>query len=376
MKLRRILSGALAFLLAIGMFIIPASAAKYAEITILKTDKEITIDGVLTEAVWGKALYTLNEKNADETMNKVRAGANATLYARYDDKYLYVAIVSDEKGYKRAEGPDSYHMYEGESVQVATYINGTGKYDTTKTADEKYRAEVGATAAKDFKEQWGFCWFASDGHDHFTDLVKGTTFTKKDGDTVTYMLKLPWSFMTAMGKAKPKSGDSIGFSYAITNADSTNKTYNAAGISMGRSILKDKDNNAMGTAILKDETKPSTTTAGKDNIKVLYNGKEIDLKGSKPVMVSGSVLLPMRAIFEILGATVDYKNGVITAVKDSTKIVLTIGKTDATVNGKTVKLASAAQLISGSTYVPLRFVGEALNYKVDWNAASFTVTIS
>ncbi|MFI8711975.1 copper amine oxidase N-terminal domain-containing protein [Brevibacillus brevis] len=96
-----------------------------------------------------------------------------------------------------------------------------------------------------------------------------------------------------------------------------------------------------------------------------------------PIMQNGSVLVPMKALFEKLGAEVSYeaKTQVVTAVKGSTTIKLTLGKDVAYVNGQQVKLSVKAQSINGSTMVPLRFVGEALGAKVDWNAKTQTATI-
>ena len=85
----------------------------------------------------------------------------------------------------------------------------------------------------------------------------------------------------------------------------------------------------------------------------------------------------MRAIFEAMGASVDW-NGetqTVTSVKDSTTISLTLNNNTATVNGKDISLAVPAKLINGSTMVPLRFVSESLGAEVNWDGASKTVTI-
>lgn len=65
----------------------------------------------------------------------------------------------------------------------------------------------------------------------------------------------------------------------------------------------------------------------------------------------------------------------VTATKGSTVIKLVIGKSTATINGKIVTLAAKAEVINGSTMVPLRFVAEALGAKVSWDAGSNTAVI-
>ena len=93
-------------------------------------------------------------------------------------------------------------------------------------------------------------------------------------------------------------------------------------------------------------------------IKVFYQDKEIPFGGTKPVIENGSTLVPLRAIFEALGATVDYANGNITAKKGDTIVKLTVGSKNATVSGKAVTLAVPAKVVNGSTLVPLQ-IGRA-----------------
>ncbi len=94
-----------------------------------------------------------------------------------------------------------------------------------------------------------------------------------------------------------------------------------------------------------------------------------------PIMDGGRVLVPMRAVFGALGATVDFRDGQITARRGSDTVKLRPGQTSATVNGRAVALDSPARLANGTTYVPLRFVGEALGEKVAWNATSRLVAV-
>ena len=89
----------------------------------------------------------------------------------------------------------------------------------------------------------------------------------------------------------------------------------------------------------------------------------------------GTVMVPMRAIFEWLGAEVTYEVGVITASREGTIVILRPGNATATVNGAPKELASAPQLNNSRVFVPLRFVGEALGATLQWDSASRTATI-
>lgn len=112
-------------------------------------------------------------------------------------------------------------------------------------------------------------------------------------------------------------------------------------------------------------------------IGVNVNGSPIQFSGTGPAEIQGSVLVPLRGVFEALGATVDYDSATrtITANKGTTDIVLQVASTIASVNGQTEMLSQPARTIGGSTMVPLRFVAQALGEEVDWDAPSNTVEI-
>lgn len=112
-------------------------------------------------------------------------------------------------------------------------------------------------------------------------------------------------------------------------------------------------------------------------IKVIIDG-EIQSFDQAPIQKNGTTLVPMRAIFEKLGATIVWnaKDQSVTATKEDTSIYLKIGSKTAKVNGSSVALAVPAQIVDGSTMVPLRFIGEALGAEVKWDAGTRSVIIA
>lgn len=80
----------------------------------------------------------------------------------------------------------------------------------------------------------------------------------------------------------------------------------------------------------------------------------------------GRTYLPLRDIGEALGITVGWNVETQTATlsKDGTTIVQKIGSPYATVNGETVGTDAPALVKEGKTYVPVKFVGQALGAKV------------
>jgi hypothetical protein len=97
-----------------------------------------------------------------------------------------------------------------------------------------------------------------------------------------------------------------------------------------------------------------------------------------PVIRNGSTLAPLRAIFEQMGAVVEWNRDTRTATgrKSGTTVSLTIGDDIAYVNGKAQKLDLPAQLVNGFTMAPARFVGEAFGGTVAWDGETRTVVIA
>lgn len=110
--------------------------------------------------------------------------------------------------------------------------------------------------------------------------------------------------------------------------------------------------------------------------RVILDGKQLTFDVD-PVVNNGATLVPLRAIFEAMGATVKWEpdNQRAIAIKGDTGVVLKIGSMDATINGLTQTLQVPAKNINGSTMAPLRFVGEAFGAKVRWDAKTSTANI-
>lgn len=96
-----------------------------------------------------------------------------------------------------------------------------------------------------------------------------------------------------------------------------------------------------------------------------------------PTIIDGRTLVPLRAIFEALGAEVEWDGATrtVTGRKDATTIILPIGSRSPTVNGMPVQLDVAGTIIDGRTLVPARFIAESLGAAVDWVADTRTVVI-
>jgi competence protein ComEC len=111
--------------------------------------------------------------------------------------------------------------------------------------------------------------------------------------------------------------------------------------------------------------------------RVLLDGVQLSFD-VPPVIEQGRTLVPLRGIFEALGANVQWDSATrtVTATRGQTTIRLTIGLKTAHKNSVPVTLDVPAKIVSGRTLVPLRFVSESLDCRVDWDAKTQTVTIT
>ena len=111
------------------------------------------------------------------------------------------------------------------------------------------------------------------------------------------------------------------------------------------------------------------------DISVVVNGQQIQFD-QPPIERAGRVFVPLRGVFERLGASVVYDNGTINATGNGRTIQLRIGSTTATINGASHALDVAPFLVGSRTLVPLRFISESLGATVDYDGNTRTVSVT
>lgn len=116
------------------------------------------------------------------------------------------------------------------------------------------------------------------------------------------------------------------------------------------------------------------------DIKVVVNGANIDFTGEQaPVIQDGRTLVPFRAVFEKMGAKVNWddKEKLCIAQLGDKNVNIAIDSTAVSVNGKVVTNSDVpAKIMNGRTMVPLRVLSESIGANVDWNSATKTVTVN
>lgn len=112
-------------------------------------------------------------------------------------------------------------------------------------------------------------------------------------------------------------------------------------------------------------------------VKVSVDNAPVQFTGQQPINDRGHVMVPLRGVFEKMGAKVGYDaaSHKVTAKSDKSSIELNVGSTEATVDGKPVSLDAPTKITNGSVLVPLRFVSESLGSSVKFDKASQTVVV-
>lgn len=117
------------------------------------------------------------------------------------------------------------------------------------------------------------------------------------------------------------------------------------------------------------------TVASAAPVTIVVNGNTVNFD-QPPVERTGRVFVPLRGVFERLGASVVYGHGEINATGNGRNIHLHIGSNQATVNGQSTTIDVAPFLIGARTMVPLRFVAQALGASVNYNGSNNVVSIN
>ena len=112
---------------------------------------------------------------------------------------------------------------------------------------------------------------------------------------------------------------------------------------------------------------------------VRVNNEYIQFPDAAPEISGGRTMVPVRALVEALGGEVTYgdQEGLVRLYIDEYTILLTIGSATAEVmprgtetdkENKTIEMDCAPYIKGGRTYVPVRFIAEALGYEVGWDS--------
>lgn len=133
-----------------------------------------------------------------------------------------------------------------------------------------------------------------------------------------------------------------------------------------------------------DEQNAASLFAGKlaenyntDGLTLKVNGSDVKDEEYMPYISSDlHVMLPMKTFVDKLGCTVDeYANGSIVIKKNEGVVRLVAGETDATLDGKDVKLGTAPVKKDDVVYIPIEYISDALDYTCEYSYETGRVSL-
>ena len=316
---------------------------------------------LITVDTQGVAVYQVEEKGV-----VFLGSANHELIANYGDSYANVFTVP--VGLKKYIGIERY----GKTINAYDM----NIYELNPDTDELNEVfDIHCEDNEDGSEEK--VW--AGGKTYYSATVGGgvTTSINPDGypDCSTAAEKavsavIPDMVITA-DEWKARMTGSIGENqYKLTAPGITEKTYVCAtGLRFSETpVVMFEDNSSL------EELKESP-----DIVTVTVDGIALQFPLQDPIIIEGRTLVPMRTIFEALGADVQWidEDGVqsIVAATEETTINMTINSEKFYVNGEEKTLDVPAQLINDKTLVPIRAISESLGCSVEWEQETKTVII-
>ena len=119
------------------------------------------------------------------------------------------------------------------------------------------------------------------------------------------------------------------------------------------------------------------TFANENEISVYVEGQKVSFD-VPPQTINDRTMVPLRAIFEAMGAEIEWDGDTqtVAAVKDETVVVAVIGSNIIYVNDEEIIIDVPPMIKDGRTLVPVRFITEAFGYNVKWNEKTRSVIIT
>ena len=349
---------------------------------------DYTVRLILHSGKYADASFTLGDFNANKVDSLSFTTTSDTV--EYDGEIHYTVLAVDKNGVSRDVTKDTgkyalgmdyvegLKLTDDKEGTIKVALNNAKKEDVIGTkinlivASDTYGALVPATVTVvDKGVVAGIDFDSTTGEVNTNNAVKATV-VDENGKTVKANGKV-YAYVVDQSNADAKvdvSVNSVNASDGVANLTIFSDKETTVDIVVG--IQKDATdtNSAIYADTLTytigekdvDADKMVAMTIGSTDMIV---NNEIVAGDAAPYVADGRTMVPIRALTETFGAEVDFKDNVVTIVDGDTTVVMTIGETTYTVNGEEVTMDVAPVIGSGDrTYVPIRFVAEALGYKV------------
>ena len=126
-----------------------------------------------------------------------------------------------------------------------------------------------------------------------------------------------------------------------------------------------------------DEPTADTTISDNDDIRVYLDGNLLTFD-QPPIFRNNRILVPLRVIFEELGAEVHWveESQRVIAIRGNIDISMQVGNHIMSINDDNIFLDVYPQLVENRVLVPVRAIAESFGADVEWNAQTQSVYIT
>ena len=111
-------------------------------------------------------------------------------------------------------------------------------------------------------------------------------------------------------------------------------------------------------------------------VQVHIDGAALTFEDVGPIIENSRTLVPVRAVCEALGLTVGWEKGQVTISDGETLVSMNIGSTEMFINDESVTLEAAPKIVENRTLLPIRAVLEAFGHSLDWDSRQKTVLVT
>ncbi len=337
------------------------------EITFAKKAESIVIDGVMADGEWDDnyAIFCGDQSQAANfTSWNGEADLSANTYISWDEENLYFATLTEDDNFTGPQKPNL--PWGGDSMQIAFYHDQEDDKFVPGTAGIGFHA-IAISLVEG--ESYLYKSKAQTSATKSGIIESAVTAVVNNGTKTVYEFSVPWKVLFGYDYI-PEEGDILAFSILYNDNDGTGGRRGWLEYAGGINGVQDVNSFAQLYLVNANEEAP-------DEISVYVNGGKLTFDQA-PIIMNDRTLVPLRAIFEALGAEVSWDDTAKTAlaVKDDVKLSVKIGDSVMKANDKEIILDAPAQLVNSRTLVPLRAIAEAFGCNVEWDGETRTVTIT
>ncbi len=367
---------------------------------ITEQDGKIAIDSVCPEGE-GNLMKTFAYKEVagDFEIRLKLLGFDSTAY----DADYFGVMATDDLDLYSGNFFEERHFSNNNNILMVTHSAGQEKSVTSSWAGDMNGKDVPIDFIIKRTGNMIEYWFSLDGGTTFEQTSKpkvtlnaddvmyvGFCMTAQKGIKNTAYINADVSIDGEMVGADILKGETVELDFSSSDADGDNIEFElltelpeGARLS-GQNIVftPEREGEYVFTATAKDmyhETPAKKTF--KVNvapvISVMSGGTFVKTDVS-PYIKNDITMVPLRAISEALGASIDWNEASqeVTIEKDGIVIKLTVGSAEAYVNGSATEMSVPTEEHQGRTFVPIKFVSETLGWNVSWDPENYSVLIS